>query len=158
MRYLTLNVGASVPNPDTKDFSGKVSCNFKSFAKIKWRIRWEILLLTFLIRKVREGGLERSSNILRQIKKHGVAVLFECVLNVGASAPNPDTKDFSGKVLWNLKSFARMKRYIRHVILLFLCAINFYCFRYKFGSAVTSGAVNVFLETFVAHVHLSESL
>ena len=30
-------------------------------------------------------------------------------LNVGASAPNPDTKDFSRKVLWNLKSFAKIK-------------------------------------------------
>ena len=28
-------------------------------------------------------------------KKHGDAVLFLCVLSVGASAPNPDTKDFS---------------------------------------------------------------
>ena len=54
VRYLSLNVGASAPNPDTKDFSGKVSCNFKSFAKIKWCGLWEILLLTFLIRKVRE--------------------------------------------------------------------------------------------------------
>ena len=30
-------------------------------------------------------------------------------LSVGASAPNPDTKDFSGKVLWNLKSFYQNK-------------------------------------------------
>ena len=28
---------------------------------------------------------------------------------LGLSAPNPDTKDFSGKVLWNLKSFAKIK-------------------------------------------------
>ncbi len=33
---------------------------------------------------------------------------FLCALSVGASAPNPDTKDFSGKVLWNLKSFAKL--------------------------------------------------
>ena len=29
------------------------------------------------------------------------------------SAPNPDTKDFSRKVLWNLKSFAKIKWYVR---------------------------------------------
>ena len=29
-------------------------------------------------------------------------------LNVGASSPNPDAKDFSGKVLWNFKNFARI--------------------------------------------------
>ena len=46
-----------------RNFSRKVSWSFKSFAKIKWCDRCEILLLTFLIRKVREGGLERSSNI-----------------------------------------------------------------------------------------------
>ena len=28
-------------------------------------------------------------------KKHGVAALFVWSLSVGASAPNPDTKDFS---------------------------------------------------------------
>ena len=38
--------------PDTRNFSGKVSWNFKSFAKIKWCVRQEILLPTFLIRKV----------------------------------------------------------------------------------------------------------
>ena len=32
-------------------------------------------------------------------------MLFECALNVGASAPNPDTRNFSGKVSWNFKSF-----------------------------------------------------
>ena len=30
-------------------------------------------------------------------------------LNVGAFATNPDTKDFSRKVLWNLKSFHQNK-------------------------------------------------
>ena len=34
---------------------------------------------------------------------------FLCALTVGASAPSPDTRDFSWKVLWNLKSFAKMK-------------------------------------------------
>ena len=40
-------------------------------------------------------------------KKHGYAVLFVCALNVGASAPNPDTRNFSRKVSWNFKSFAQ---------------------------------------------------
>mgnify|MGYP001151219482 CR=1 FL=1 len=42
-------------------------------------------------------------------KKHGVAVLFCVSYQLGLSAPNPDTKDFSGKVLWNLKSFRQNK-------------------------------------------------
>ena len=45
-------LGLSAPNPDTRDFSGKVPWNLKNFAKIKWRNRREILLPTFLIRKV----------------------------------------------------------------------------------------------------------
>ena len=47
------------------------------------------------------------------IKKHGNAVLFLCVLNVGASAPNPDARNFSRKVSWNFKSFAKIKRCVR---------------------------------------------
>ena len=66
--------------PDTKDFSGKVLWNLKSFARMEWCSRWEILLLTFLIRKVREGGLERSSNYWRKKKKRGfLRVFFVCV-------------------------------------------------------------------------------
>ena len=48
-----LSVGASAPNPDTRNFSRKVSCeSSKASPKIKWCVRWEILLHTFLIRKV----------------------------------------------------------------------------------------------------------
>ncbi len=47
--------GLSAPNPDTRNFSGKVSWNFKSFAKIKWCGRCEVLWLTFLSRKVRRA-------------------------------------------------------------------------------------------------------
>ena len=36
-----------------------------------------------------------SSNILRKNKKRGLHRVFSCALNVGASAPNPDTRDFS---------------------------------------------------------------
>ena len=74
-------LGLSAPNPDTKDFSGKVLWNLKSFAKINWCSRGEVLLPTFLRKKSR----------------------------LGLSAPNPDTKDFSRKVLWNLKSFRHNK-------------------------------------------------
>ena len=31
---------------------------------------------------------------------------------LGLSAPNPDTRNFSRKVSWNFKSFAKMARYI----------------------------------------------
>ena len=84
-----LSVGASAPNLDTRNFSRKVSWNFKSFAKIERCVRWEILWLTFLIRKVSWGF-----------------------------RPNPDTKDFSRKVLWNLKSFTKIKWCVRWEILL----------------------------------------
>ena len=58
-----LNVGASAPNLDQGTFCKKSLGISKTFDKMKLCGRWEILLLTFLIRKVREGGLERSSNI-----------------------------------------------------------------------------------------------
>jgi len=54
-------------------------------------------------------GLERSSNIFLQYKKRGVTRVFLCALSVGASAPNPDTRNFSRKVSWNFKSFAKIK-------------------------------------------------
>ena len=46
-------------------------------------------------------------------KKHGIAVLFVCALDVGASAPNPDARNFSGKVSWNFKSFVKVRWCIR---------------------------------------------
>ena len=59
-----------------------------------------------------------SSNIFLQLKKHGDAVLFACALNVGASAPNPDTRNFSGKVSWNFKSFVKIKCcFLREILL-----------------------------------------
>ena len=42
-------------------------------------------------------------------KKRGEIRVFSCALNVGASAPNPDTRNFSRKVSWNFKSFAKIK-------------------------------------------------
>ena len=51
------------------------------------------------------------------LKKHGIAVLFFVRYKLGLSAPNPDTKDFSRKVLWNLKSFAKINPNVRWEIL-----------------------------------------
>ena len=47
-----LSVGASAPNPDQRTFCKKSFGISKTFAKVKWCFRWEILLPTFLIRKV----------------------------------------------------------------------------------------------------------
>ena len=44
-------LGLSTPNPDTKDFSRKVLWNLKSFAKVKWCVRCEVLIPTFLRKK-----------------------------------------------------------------------------------------------------------
>ena len=54
------------------------------------------------------NGKFSVSDARRRIKKHGNTVLFGA-LNVGASAPNPDTRNFSGKVSWNFKSFRKNK-------------------------------------------------
>ena len=89
--------------PDTKDFSGKVLWNLKSFARMEWCSRWEILLLTFLIRKVREGGLERSSNYWRKKKKRGFLRVFLCALNVGAVRLKPGHKKLFGKSFLELQ-------------------------------------------------------
>ena len=108
MRYLSLNVGASAPNPDARDFSRKVPWNFKSFAKIKWCSWWEILLFTFLIRKVREGGLERSSNILQQIKSTATPCFLRA-LSVGAIRPKPGHKGLFGKSPLESQKFRKNK-------------------------------------------------
>ena len=51
-------LGISVPNPDQRNFSGKVSWNFKSSAKIKRCVLCKVLWRTFLSRKVRSGKVE----------------------------------------------------------------------------------------------------
>ena len=42
------------------------------------------------------------------IKSTASPCFFFCALNVGASAPNTDTRNFSRKVSWNLKNFAKI--------------------------------------------------
>ena len=44
-----------------------------------------------------------------KIKNADFSAFFRAHYQSGLSAPNPDTRDFSGKVPWNLKSFAKMK-------------------------------------------------
>ena len=61
---------------------------------------------------------------------------FLCALNVGASAPNPDAKDFSGKVLWNLKSFAKIKWCIRGKVLRIFKGLFQKHLKARFGTAV----------------------
>ena len=56
-------LGLSAPNPDAKDFSRKVLWNPQSFAKIILVYLREVLLPTFLIRKV---GLSEVSLFLRE--------------------------------------------------------------------------------------------
>ena len=101
--------GCLPPNPDQRNFSGKVSWNFKSFAKINWYIRWEsslaylsfkkgksvqsslahlspkercVLLPTFLIRKVgyRRGASVR--NIVSNILSKIFRFLFSVVISL----------------------------------------------------------------------------
>ena len=45
-------LGLPPPNPDQRTFCKKSFGISKTFAKVKWCFRWEILLPTFLIRKV----------------------------------------------------------------------------------------------------------
>ncbi len=51
------------------------------------------------------------------LKKHGIAVLFCVRYKLGLSAPNPDTRNFSRKVSWNFKSFAKITTDILREIL-----------------------------------------
>ena len=100
-------------------FQRKVSWNFKSFAKINWCIRWEILLLTFLIRKVREGGLERSSNYWRKKKKRGfLRVFFVCVKCWGYPPQTRTQRTFREKSFGISKALLRIKWCIRCKVLL----------------------------------------
>ena len=64
--------GLPAPNPDTRNFSRKVSYEYsKASPKIKWCVRWEILLHTFLIRKV--------CSLHTFLRKKGVFTTFFCI-------------------------------------------------------------------------------
>ena len=105
-----LSVGASAPNPDTRNFSGKVSWNFKSFCqnKVVYSVRKFCGFLRRFFKSTLKQGLERSSNISRKIKKHGNAVLFVCIISWGFR-PNPDQRTFREKSFGNPKVFDKMK-------------------------------------------------
>ena len=91
-----LSVGASPQTPTQRTFHEKSFGNQKAFAGISWYSRREVLWLTFLSRKVREGDpLTAVPTCFEKLKKHGNAVLFCAYYQSGLSAPNPDTKDFS---------------------------------------------------------------
>ena len=95
----------SAPNPDARNFSRKVSWNFKSFAQneVAYSVRKFLRIFKGLFTKsLLKQGLERSSNILRQYKKHGNAVLF-CALNIGAVRPKPGRKKLFEKSFLELQ-------------------------------------------------------
>ena len=54
-------------------------------------------------------GLERQFQHIMTNKKTRHCRVFCVRCQLGLSAPNPDTRDFSRKVPWNLKSFAKIK-------------------------------------------------
>ena len=62
-------LGLSAPNPDTRNFSRKVSWNFKSFAKMKWCVLCEVLLPTFLRKKSRSGKVLWKLKSFAKIKR-----------------------------------------------------------------------------------------
>ena len=75
--YMSIKCWGCPPQTWTQEtFREKFLGTSKTFDRMKLCGRWKILLLTFLIRKVREGGLERSSNCLRKNKKRGVNRVF----------------------------------------------------------------------------------
>ena len=84
-------------------------------------------------------GRQRESKKIntRDNKKSTAKPCFLCALSVGASAPNPDTKDFSRKVLWNLKSFTKIKWCSR-------CEVLWHTFLRKKGVEKSFGISKVF--------------
>jgi len=76
--YKYYQLGLSAQNPDTRNFSGKVSWNFKSFAQINRCVRREVLWLTFLRKK---GKSVENSFVTFLIRKAGrTSFLDRCVL------------------------------------------------------------------------------
>ena len=86
-------LGLSAPSPDTKDFSGKVLWNPKSFAKQidVFGVKFLRIFKGLFTKSPLKQGLERSSNILRQIKKRGIAAFFVGVIGWGV-CPKPRHK------------------------------------------------------------------
>ena len=104
-------LGLSAPNPDTKDFSGKVLWNLKSFAKINCVVGMKVLrIFKGLFQKPLKARFGTAvPTYYEKIKNAEKSAFFRKRYKLGLSAPNPDTRNFSGKVSWNFKSFAKMK-------------------------------------------------
>ena len=112
--------GLSAPNPDTKDFSRKVLWNLKSFARIKWCVRWEVFadFQGAFFKKPLEAKFGTQFQHILIKEKRGFLRVFYMYLILGLPPPNPDTRNFSRKVSWNFKSFVKTKWCVRWEILL----------------------------------------
>ena len=99
------------PKPGHKKLFEKSFLELQKLCKNKvvYSVRKFCGFLRSFFKSSLKQGLERSSNTFWQYKKRGEIRVFCVRYELGLSAPNPDTKDFSGKVLWNLKSFAQVK-------------------------------------------------
>ena len=118
MLFVAVNVGASAPNPDQRTFCKKSFGISKTFAKIKWCVCAKVLrIFKGLFQKPLEARLGTQFQLLMKNKKRGFSAFFGVYYQLWLSAPNPDTRDFSRKVPWNLKSLARINLYVRCEVL-----------------------------------------
>ena len=106
-------LGLSAPSPDTRNFSGKVSWYFKSFAQneVAWSVQKFLGIFKGIFTKIplkRRFGTAVPT-FYDKIKSTAPPCFLRMRWMLGLSAPNPDTRNFSGKVSWNFKSFAKMK-------------------------------------------------
>ena len=102
----------SAPTPDTKDFSGKVLCNLKSFAKVNGVFGAKVFadFQGDFYKKPLEARFGTQFQYIMTNKKARRRRAFFCVYyQLWLSAPTPDARDFSGKVPWNFKSFCQSK-------------------------------------------------
>ena len=77
---------------------------------MKWCIRVKVLrIFKGLFQKSLKARFGTAvPTVDDKIKNADFSAFFRVYYQLGLSAPSPDTKDFSGKVLWNLKSFAKI--------------------------------------------------
>ena len=105
-----LNVGASAPNPDTRNFSGKVSWNFKNFwqNEVVWSVGNSFAYFSYKKSKRRRFGTQFQ--LLAKKEKTRRNPRFLCALSVGAVRPKPGHKKlFLKSFLWNFKNFRHNK-------------------------------------------------
>ena len=97
------------PKPWHKKLFGKSFLELQKLSPKLSGVLREILLPTFLIRKVGEGGLERSSNTLRKNKKRGIAAFFVNIKCWGYPPQTLTQETFREKFLGTSKAFAKVK-------------------------------------------------